>query len=81
MAEVYTMSNKELKRLKIIEQLHEKQLKQKQAAKILELSTRQIRNLLKEFQQNGPEGLISKRRGQPSNRRYKNAFKERVMVN
>jgi transposase len=46
-----------------------KTLKQRQAAELLSLSGRQVKRLCKAYQASGAGGLISKRRGQPSNNR------------
>jgi hypothetical protein len=64
MCEVISMSNKELGRLKIIEQLALNLINQRQAADILILSTRQIKWLVKEHKIHGPKGIISKKRGE-----------------
>ena len=45
---------------------------------MLNLSKRQIIRLKKEYLKGGPEALISKQRGQPSNNRHKISTKERV---
>lgn len=66
--ELVTMSHREIDRLAIIEKVETKQLSQIQAAKTLRLSTRQVRNLQQHYRQSGAQGLVSKRRGQPSNR-------------
>ena len=60
------MSKKELSRAQVIHQLDEGRIKQRHAAKQLNLSIRQIKRLLKVYRRTGPEGLISKKRGRPS---------------
>lgn len=67
MEEVFTMSTKELKKLKVLSQLQEKKITQAIAAKQLEVTDRQIRNLLKQLNEKGEKGLISKKRGKPGN--------------
>ena len=62
-----TMSKQELSRLEIVQKVTEKHLSQVQAASILGISARQVHRLVKAFEQEGPEGLISKHRGKPSN--------------
>lgn len=66
---LFTMSNKEVNRISIMEQLIKKRVKQKKAAQILGLSVRQIRRLKKRYRQEGITGLIHKNRGRVSNRR------------
>jgi len=61
------MSQRELTRLEVIQRVKRKTLKQRQAAELLGLSVRQVKRLCKAYQGAGAAGLISKRRGQPSN--------------
>ena len=63
------MSQRELTRLEVIQRVKQKTLKQRQAAELLSISVRQVKRLCKAYQANGAAGLISKRRGQPSNNR------------
>jgi transposase len=63
------MSQRELTRLEVIQRVKRKTLKQQQAAELLSVSVRQVKRLCKAYQGNGAAGLISKRRGQPSNNR------------
>ena len=71
-----TMSKKELSRLEIIQKVTEKRLTQVQAATILGISARQVHRLVKSFEQDGPEGLISKHRGKPSNYQLPDEIKQ-----
>lgn len=64
---IYEMSRKEIKRLEIIQQVESKQINQLIAAERLDLTTRQVRDLQKRYRQEGALGLLSKRRGKPSN--------------
>ena len=66
--ELITMSKEELKKVEIIRKLIEKQMTQKKAAKALNLSTRQVRRLLKVYGKEGEKGVVSKKRGASSNR-------------
>ena len=61
------MSAKEVNRLEVIQRVAEKRLKQKAAAELLGISERQVKRLLGRYRQQGARGLISKRRGKPSN--------------
>ncbi len=74
------MTKKDLKRLKVIEQVAEKSLKQIQAAEILELSVRQIKRLLKRLRHQGPRGLLHRGRAKESNRKHSEAFRNRVLA-
>jgi len=79
MTELITMSRKELDRTSLLRQVLAKKLTQVQAAKLVGLSERQVRNLLRNYQKHGPEALLSKKRGRPSNRSLEPSFKENVM--
>jgi hypothetical protein len=71
-----TMTMRELDRLKCIQGLIDGQLKQHVVATRLGLTTRQVRRLVRRYEQQGPVGLISKLRNRPSNRRLKSAVAE-----
>jgi hypothetical protein len=66
-----TMTMRELDRLKCIQGLIDGQLKQTAVAARLGLTTRQVRRLVRRYEQQGPIGLISRLRDRPSNRRLK----------
>src|SRR3954470_24792819 len=68
-SDILLMSQRELSRLEVFQQLLEKRLKQRQAANLLGLSVRQVIRLAKAFKREGPSALVSKRRGRPSNNR------------
>ena len=63
------MSSKELSRLEVMQKLEEKRMRQKQAAHLLGLSVRQVKRLLRAYRDHAAQGLVSKRRGRPSNNR------------
>ena len=63
------MSQKEAKRAQIMEQLTAGNLDQKEAAKRMGVTVRQTRRILKRYRILGIAGLVSKKRGQASNRR------------
>jgi hypothetical protein len=65
--DILTMKSKEMDTLKIVQDVIEKRLKQRQAARLLGLSTRQTRRLCGQFRREGPRGLIHDLRGRPSN--------------
>lgn len=79
MEEVLTMSNKELERYRILNAVIDKQIKQNKGAELLKLSTRQVRNLIKDLKIHGPKALISKKRGKKSNRAYQSNFKQKIL--
>jgi len=63
------MSNHEITRLEVMQRLKDKRLTQKEAARILGISTRQVKRLWRAYRKKGAQGLISQRRGQPSHNR------------
>lgn len=79
MEEAITMSRKELDRFAVLEQVRKKQLTQRDAAEILGISDRQIRNLLVTIETHGAKGMISKKRGQPSNNQKPKKLKDNVL--
>jgi transposase len=77
MDKILTMSEKELSRLEVIKRLEEKRLMQKEAAGMLDVSSRQIRRLLKRYRQAGASGLVSQRRGKASNHQLSAEVKQK----
>ncbi len=73
------MSAKERERLRVVEALKDRRLKQRQGAERLGLSVRQVKRLLHAYRAQGLRGLVSRRRGQRSNRRIKQAERDRFM--
>ncbi len=72
--ELLTMSQPELRRLDAIHRLVAGSLTQLDVALQLGLSERQVRRLLRRFEAQGAAGLVSAKRGKPSNRRLDSAF-------
>ena len=68
-AETLTMSAKELDRLEIIGRVVERRLTQRTAADRLGLSLRHVERLCRAFRRHGAAGLVSRKRGHPSNRK------------
>ncbi|MCP4894909.1 MAG: ISNCY family transposase [Actinomycetales bacterium] len=62
------MSHQELDRLGIVQRVLDKRLTQREAARVMGLTDRQVRRLCRAYERDGPSGLVSKRRGRPSNR-------------
>ena len=77
--ELLSMSRKERDRLKVIEAVNEKRLKQTQAAEQLGLSVRQIKRLVRAQREEGAAGLVSKMRGRASHRRISQAEREATL--
>lgn len=73
------MSQKEAKRAQVMEQLTAGQIDQKQAGKLLAVSVRQIKRIVKRYRAEGLPGLVSKKRGIPSNRRLSEETKRQAI--
>lgn len=74
------MSRREIGQINVFEKLKEKQMKQHEAAKILNLSTRQIKRKLKRYRISGEISLVNKSRGKSSNRRFSDEFWTEVIT-
>lgn len=64
-----SMSDKELKRLSVLQEICDQRITQPQAAQLLHISERQIRRLLQKYKTQGPTALAHAARGQISNSR------------
>jgi hypothetical protein len=73
------MSKKELDRVAVMEALDRRLIKQKEAARQLGVSTRQVKRLLRCYRQEGPTALVCRRRGAPSNRRLAEATRTEAL--
>ena len=72
------MSMSELDRLKVFEQIKAKRLTKTEGAKRVGLCREQVHRLYKKYGAEGASGLISKKRGQPSNNRKSELVKEAI---
>jgi len=63
------MSYEELDRVGVVERVIERRLTQREAARMLGLTSRQVRRLRRAYVRDGAVGLASRHRGRPSNRR------------
>jgi transposase len=79
MGEIIQMSIKELERLRVLQKTVERELTQKQASLLLNLTERQVRKLIRNFKKEGVKSLISKKRGKPSNRQKEERLKKEVL--
>ena len=73
------MSAKERDRLKIMATLSEGRLKQTQASRLLGLSTRQVRRILRRYRQEGDAALVHRSRGQRSNRKTPETVRRKAL--
>lgn len=79
MDRVYKMSEKEIKKTEMMNQLAEKQITQRIAAERLGISVRQVKRLWSKYQDQGAEGLINKSRGKPSHNQLDEEIKKKVV--
>lgn len=63
------MSQKEAQRYAVVQRLVASEMSQAQAALVLGISVRQVKRLCRRVREQGPAGLVSRKRGVPSNRR------------
>ena len=77
--DIIKMSIKELKRLKVIQEVIDRHITQKLAASMLLLSERQVRRLVREVREEGGRGIIHKARGRASNRRKPEKVKRKAL--
>jgi hypothetical protein len=77
---VVSMSNQEFSRLQVLLDVQSGRLRFEDAAQLIGLGRRQVFRLLKSVREAGPAGLISKRRGRPSNRRLLPEYRELAMA-
>ena len=73
------MSDKEIQRLAVLQDVRDQRITQVRAAEILNLSTRQITRLLCKFNQDGISGLVHASRGQPGHRRHDEVMKSKCL--
>ena len=77
---VLEMSETELSRFDVIRDVDRGRMTVAVAAELLALERRQVFRVLKAFRLEGAPGLISKRRGKPSNRRKPETIRYAVLV-
>jgi Winged helix-turn helix len=77
---VLTMSHGELSRFDTLMRVERGELRVEDAAILLGLKRRQVFRLLERIRADGASGLISRKRGRPSNRRYGDALRRQVVA-
>ena len=73
------LNEKEKQKIKVIEQVINKEITQKQASLKLEISDRQVRRLVVVYNKEGKEGFIHKNRGKVSNKKVSTEIKEKIV--
>jgi hypothetical protein len=80
MQELLLMSKKEISRVSVLDEVIEKKLKQGDAARKLDMSTRQLRRILKDYRRDGPSALVHKSRGKRSNNKTPQELLDRAIA-
>lgn len=76
---ILTMSQQEVDRLNIIEQVISKKISVRETSDLLNLSERQIFRILSRVREEGSKGIIHRLRGKTSNRGYSKNIKTKVI--
>jgi len=74
------MNRRERDRLKVLYGVVRGERSQKEAARLLRLTTRQVRRLVRRIEEQGDQGLIHRLRGRPSNRRLVGELRQKVLA-
>ena len=78
--EMVTMSTTEIDRLEVVQRVLEHRLTRVKAAELMGLKERQVRRLCAAYEAEGAGGLVSRRRGRPSNNRTDAGLQEQAMT-
>ncbi|QDW38871.1 ISNCY family transposase [Bradyrhizobium sp. KBS0727] len=76
---VIAMSRTEIDRMSVLQDLAASRIKVADAATLMGVGRRQVFRLGKAFARHGPEALVSRRRGRPSNRSYPSGWRAKVL--
>jgi len=77
--DIIMMTQGELKKLHIVKKAIDKAITQAEAARIVEITTRQVRRIIKRIRLQGDKGIIHKSRGRPSNRAMPERIKDKPL--
>lgn len=77
--DIIMLSSKEMRRVKIINEVLERHVTQVEAGEILELSERQVRRIACRVKNEGDEGICHKGRGKQSSRAISEEIKDRIL--
>lgn len=75
-----TMSQKELNRIPVLQQVCDKLMIQAAAAKLLKLSVRQLQRILVRYLADGAAGITSRKLAKPANNRAPDDLRLQVLV-
>jgi len=77
--DIIKMSKKEIDRLGVIQEVINKRIRQKEAAQMISLSSRQVRRIIHKVRIHGETAVVHGNRGKPSQRKFPEEFKEKVV--
>ena len=77
--DIVRMTGRDLKRLKVIQEVLDRCLTQREAAGVVGLSQRQFGRLVRRVRSEGAVGVVHRCRGRPSNRKISDQLRERVL--
>ena len=77
--DIIMASQRELRRLHVVQKVIEGHVRQAEAAEILSLSERQIRRVLRRVREEGSRGVVHRSRGRESNRKIPEGIKAQVL--
>jgi len=77
--DILIMSQKEIKRLQIIQKVLGKEINQQQASEVLRITDRQIRRIVKRIRQEGEQGITHRLRGRKGNRRINQKTRSQII--
>jgi transposase len=75
-----TMSHEELDRFGVITRVEERRLRQDEAARMLGIGVRQVQRLCAAVRREGADGLVSRKRGRPSAKRFPERFTRAIVT-
>jgi transposase len=77
--DIIMATQRELRRLHVVQKVLEGSLRQTEAAEMLSLSYRQVGRIVVRVREEGPQAVAHRSRGRPSNRKISKEFKDRVL--
>ena len=78
--DIIMVRTKELKKLHIVRKFIEKQIKQTEAAKVLGISTRQVRRIAARLKAEGDSSIVHRLRGKKSNNATSESARQKVVT-
>ncbi|MDP3981112.1 MAG: ISNCY family transposase [Chlamydiota bacterium] len=77
--DIVKMSKKEVRRIGLIHKVIERTIKQEEGGRLLGLTSRQIRRIIKRVKREGDLGIVHRSRGRESNRRISKKIRKKVI--